>query len=134
MRRHQEPALSEAPREVIARSGRLTYTFTQPMPGVSLLLLHTKPADAPGPVSEVRTETFQGMTGQRETMVMWDGLESRAIRTYEVLYAVTPDGPYERVNDVDLICTAYLHAHDGDAGHYKVRAVDYWGRRGPLSS
>jgi len=65
-------------------------------------------------------------------MLTWRGPESRAISTYEVLHAPSPEGPFRRINRQDLVCRAFLHtgAEAEGAGCYKVRAVDYWGRAG----
>jgi hypothetical protein len=135
MRRCQELALLEEPREVAAQRGGLGLDFDLPLPGVSLVLLSVKPTEAPGGVGNVCAERYEGLVGRDGVMISWDGVDSRVVRTYEVLYAEAADGPYERVNEGDLICTAFLHVREdvGEKGYYKVRAVDYWGRRGEAS-
>jgi L-iduronidase len=135
LRDRQELALLEAPREVEAAGGTLTLRFALPLPGVSLILLTARPGGHPGKVEGLRAERYEGLTGKEEVMLAWQDVGSRAIRTYEVLYAPSPDGPFERVNDADLLCTAFLHVREptDHEGYYGLRAVDYWGRRGEMS-
>lgn len=135
IRQVQELALLEAPRQIEARDGKVSLEFLLPLPGVSLLLLTAQPAEVPSKVSGLRAERFQGLQGRENIMLIWQGLPCRNIRTYEVLHAASPAGPFARINHADLICTAYLHVLEqlGTRGYYKVRAVDYWGRTGPES-
>jgi L-iduronidase len=144
MRRHQELAMLDAPQEVIIKDGTLSLSFDLPLPSVSLVLLSAKPSGAPGRVEGVRIVRYEGLLDQDEVMVLWQAnhvwhdVGSRVLQTYEVLYADSPEGPFTRVNEVDVIDTAFLHVRDKDAGasrggFYKIRAVDYWGRRGEAS-
>jgi len=135
MRKNQELAVLEGPREVAIRDGRLTLDFDLPLPAVSLILLSKRPAEAPGKVEQLRGEKYKGITGNEEVLLSWEGIDSRVIQTYEVLYAESPEGPFERINGSDLICTAFLHVRKtaGGKGYYKIRAVDYWGRFGEES-
>lgn len=135
MRRVQELTLLEEPKRVQVRDGRLTLDFLLPMPGVSLLLLVPKGPDGPGQVEGLRTEQYTGSDGSEQVMLIWKELPLKAIRTYEVLAADSPDGLYKRINESDIICTAYLHVKEksGAKSYYRIRAVDYWGRVGPES-
>ncbi len=135
MREHQELAALEEPREVIIENGMLLLEFDLPLPGVSLILLSAKPDRGPGRVESLRAEGYEGLAGDGEVMLSWEGIDSRVIRTYEVLYADSPDGPFERVNRPELICTAFLHCRESGTGrgYYKIRAIDYWGRSGEES-
>jgi hypothetical protein len=135
LRDHQELALLEEPREVEAMGGVLTLRFALPLPGISLILLSDRPEQPPGKVEGLRAEPYEGLTGREEIMLSWQDVECRAIRTYEVCYAPSPDGPFERVNEADLLCTAFLHVREATRGkgYYRVCAVDPWGRRGEMS-
>jgi len=55
--------------------------------------------------------------------------------TYEVLCADSADGEFQRVNPADVICAAFLHVFPKTQTpkYYRVRAVDYWMRRGAES-
>lgn len=132
MRREQELAYLEEPRLVQVTGGELAIAFDLPLPAVSLVVLTGPSAEAPGPVQDVRLERYQGLGSGQEVMVTWQGLDSHALRTYEVLAAPAPGGPYRRVNRPDLLCTAFLHVRETGSSplFYKVRAVDYWGRAG----
>jgi L-iduronidase len=133
MRDAQELALLAPPSEVAIDDCSLALDFDLPLPGVSLFLLSTRPAEGPGCVDGVRLARYTSLHGEAQTMVSWQGLPSRAIHTYEVLRAEQPDGPFARVNAPDLICTAFLDVREANApsGFYRVREVDFWGRRGP---
>ena len=125
----------EPPRDVRADAGRLAREFELPMPGVSLVLLSAKPAAGPGRVTGLRAERSPSLTGSNSILLAWKGVPSRKIRTYEVLHADSPGGPASRVNQSDLLCTAFLHVREqnGAGGYYRVRAIDYWGRAGAES-
>jgi len=135
MRAVQELAMLDEPREVRAKDGKLTLEFDLPMPGVSLVLLSAKPGEAPGAVTGLRAEQSPSLLGKEEVLLAWRDVDSRFLRTYEVLYSASPSGPFKRVNESDLLCTAFLHvkATKTGKGYYKVRAVDYWGRAGEES-
>ena len=131
MRAEQELTMLDGPREFKADDGELAVDFDLPMPGVSLVLLSAKPDKAPVKVMGLRAKPSHSLLGLDEIMLAWKPLDSRVIRTYEVLYAESPNGPFQRVNKSDLISAAFLHVRDkGGKGYYKVRAVDYWGREG----
>lgn len=134
MRREQELAMLGTPTAVSAVNGVYSTAFDLPLPGVSLILLSKRPASGPARVDRVQLTRFTGCTGDSQVMVSWRGLGSRFIRTYEVLYSETPDGPFRRINETDLICTAYLDTSaSAGKGFYRVRAVDYWDRAGSIS-
>lgn len=130
LRQHQEPTLLEAPHEVTVENGQLTLTFDLPLHGVSLLVLSARPAAGPGSIRALRYERYAGLTDNEQVMLIWKGPDSRVIRTFEVLYAQDATGPFQRVNEVDTICTAYLHVREPvhQTTYYKIRTVDYWGR------
>lgn len=133
LRAAQEIALLEEPREVAAPDGALTLAFDLPLPGVSLLLLAARPPGPPARVTGLRAERYEGMTGLEEVLLIWDALDSRVLRTYEVQHAPTPEGPFTRINGPDQLDAAFLHVAENVSGYYRVRAVDYWGRRGEMS-
>jgi L-iduronidase len=135
MREAQELALLAPPCAVAIGDCSLVLDLDLPLPGVSLILLSARPSDAPERVRAARLARYTGLHGEAQTMVSWQGVSSRIIQTYEVLRADQPAGPFVRVNTPDLICTAFLDVREANApgGFYRVRAVDFWGRRGPES-
>ena len=84
-------------------------------------------------MQSLRSTTYEGLLERKEVLLRWQGLGSRFLRSYEVLYSALPEGPFTRINETDLLCTAYLHVSPPGTGYYQVRAVDYWGRSGPTS-
>ena len=135
LRAHQELPLLEPPREVQIDEGHLKLDIDLPLPSVSLLLLNQKPAERPGAPTRLRGVRYQGLTERENILLTWRGPGSRVLRTFEVLFATAPDGPFTRINDGDLIATAFLHAREpGQSGFYRVQAVDYWGWRSEPSA
>jgi len=135
MRAVQEIDVFDGPREVRVPDGRLELEFDLPLPSVSLILLSARPPGPPGPPVGLRADVYPGLCDGRQVMLTWRGPESRVIGTYEVLHAPSPEGAFRRINEVDLLCRAFLHTGEAAraAGCYKVRAVDYWGRAGEAS-
>jgi L-iduronidase len=133
MRANQELQMLAPPKDIIASGGAVTIDFDMPLPSVSLILLTVPPGDAPGKIEKVWLETYEGLTGEEEILVVWKGLPQRTIKTYEVLCASSPEGPYTRVNPSDLFSTAFLHVAPAGKKYYRVRAVDFWGRISPES-
>lgn len=136
MREHQELTAIAGPSSAAIDSGSMSLDFDLPLPGVSLILISQKPPEGPGKVHGLRAERYRSLTHMDEIMLTWKHVDSRFIKTYEVLYSETADGRFERVNKTDLLCSAFLHVKPhtgGREGFYKVRAVDYWGRAGEAS-
>jgi L-iduronidase len=132
MRACQELTAAANPAPVVAAGGNLSLEFDLPLPGVTLVVLSKRPAARPAKVEGVRLERCTGLHGEKELLVMWKGLPSRMLRTYEVLYAAPGTKQFRRINASDQLDAAFLHAQ-ADGGSYKVRAVDYWGRTSPES-
>jgi len=129
MRRRQEPCLLSEPREVSTEGGAVTVEFELPLPAVSLVLLSARPDAAPPVITGLRAEPYRGIDGGGETLLLWDGSTSRAVRTYEVLAADSLAGPFRRVNEDDLLAAAFLVPRSRIAAKcFQVRAVDYWAR------
>jgi hypothetical protein len=135
MRRCQELAMLHTPVQRAVRNGRVSLAFDMPLPSVSLVLLSARPEGAPRRVAGLRGEVYAGSGSRENAMICWRPDTSTVLRTYEVLYSQTRGGRYRRVNKPDLVCGAFLHVRKaGSRGFYRVRAVDYWGRKGPVSA
>jgi len=134
MRTVQELALYDEPTIKKTGNSSLTLTIDLPPASVSLILITEKPEERPGKVENIRIEFYESLAGKAQNLVLWKGLHSRNIRTYEVFHSHSRNGTYQKINPVDLIDTAYLHEDlTTNSGYYKVRAVDYWGRIGIFS-
>jgi L-iduronidase len=135
MRLDQELSWLNTPYSLLVSDGKAHFGFDLPLPGVSLLLLTPKREKTPARVTDLRAWAYPGLTINENILLKWLSPADHTIRTYEVLYADKRDGTFKRVNDRDLVCTAYMHVRKAnpDKGFYKVRAVDFWGRSGPES-
>lgn len=135
MKENQELAIYNEVQYITIKDGRLEMSFDLPLPGVSLVLVGSKPDAVPARVENVKADKYKGLAGKSETMLSWKSSDSRYIRTYEVLFSDAPDGSFSRVNRQELVCSAYLHTWDKSIkkGYYRIRAVDYWGRAGEES-
>ncbi len=134
MRAVQEPQLVSEPAEVAADAGELELEVDLPLPGVDLLLLNADPGAPPARPSRPTLRHYRGLHQEQQVMLSWPDVPGRRVRTYEVLAADAPDGEFRRVNGPNLIDACFLHVRPPtDALHYRVRAVDYWGRAGEAS-
>ena len=135
MRAHQELPLLELPRRLQPDGGRLELDINLPLPSVSLLLFNWKSDEPPGTPTRLRAVRYRGLTERENILLTWRGPKSRVLRTFEVLFGPSHNGPFTRINDGDLIATAFLYPRaPGQIGFYRVQAVDYWGRRGEPSA
>ena len=128
MRNAQEPALVEAPQRVEAIDHRLEVDLDISLQGLRLvLLLPETEGDATLPtITGLRAEPFAGLHGA-EYLLRWQPLRERTLQSYLVLRSEEPGGPFVRVNQPDLLCSAYLVS---EAGYYQVAAQDVWGKQG----
>ncbi|MBD3319908.1 MAG: hypothetical protein GF350_02315 [Chitinivibrionales bacterium] len=128
LRERQELERLEDPVLISIAGGSLTKTVALPLNSVSLLMLCRKPEQPPSPVTTVTVEEYTGVHDNPEYLVKWDGVDFKAIKTYEVLYAENENGPFRRINVPDIICTAFLHSGPSTQGYYRVQPVDLWAR------
>ncbi len=133
MRRNQELRAISGPREITIDHGICALDLNVTLPSVTLVLFTTDPGTPPEKVTRLRATTYEGRHGHPEVLLTWAGDDSRALRTYEVLAAAGPGGPYRRVNAVDQLDTAFVHTIDPACSVYSVRAVDFWDRSGDPS-
>lgn len=130
MRLRQELETLDEPAQISADGGVFNLEFDLPLHAVSLVVWTVRLTAALQKVTGVACQSYEGLTGQAALMVTWTGLESRTIRTSEVLCASAIEGPYQRVNPADLLCSACLHVFPKTETllFYAVRAFDYWAR------
>lgn len=125
MRAVQEPQLIAAPAVINMNGLPFDLSFDLPLHGVSLLMISRKPDNQPSTVSGLRVEPYQGVDGQPEYLLRWNSLPDHTIQTYEVKRSDSNGWSFQRVNEQDLICSAYIVRQPG---RYQVSARDYWGR------
>lgn len=126
----QEPILLDVQSMGMLRN----ITFSLPLPSISLVQLCHMPSQAPPAPSKPSILKKQQHDG---TVIHWQPLISSAsvvLRTYE-LECSTSGGTYKRVNEADILASAWIYHHGDDSKKrcYRVRAVDYWGRSSPAS-
>lgn len=131
LRSHQELAMAHEPREVVVRDRRVVVPLRMPMHSVSLVVVSPLDMPAPTQVGVPTATAIDGLPQRRRVLLTWPTLESRTLRGYEVL--ASTGGAFERVNRADVLGGAYVDT-PGGATTYRVRAVDYLGRRGPASA
>ena len=133
---HELTAFKE-PHTVRPDGGTLDLTFDMPSPGLHLLLLTPDPGTAIPPLRDLRCERYRSLHGGDDALLIWEPTRSRALRTYEVESAANPNGPWTKLNTTDLLSACYLHPRAQRNGaysqHYRVRAIDVWGREGVWS-
>ncbi|MFW5750429.1 MAG: GH39 family glycosyl hydrolase [Planctomycetota bacterium] len=130
----QDIGVACEPETVRCANGSWRTTFDMPLHSLELLLLTRDPGTAPAAVGQPRLAHYHGLHQHQHVLVSWPGLPSRHLRSYEVAMAHSPDGPWQRLNAGDLLCTAHLHVRPATPqAWYRVRAVDYWGRAGAWS-
>ncbi|XP_033763065.1 alpha-L-iduronidase-like [Pecten maximus] len=109
-----------------------------PQPSVKVLHICAKPRESPGQVTSVIL--YNITSGQ--VLISWADthVTTKCILTYEVEFSHRNlYGPYIRVNNYDVIVTAFVFAPSLSfedqcvMGYYRVRAVDYWQRGGKYS-
>ncbi len=136
LREHQDVQPATPAREVQIVGGRLTTDVELALPGVALLLFTADPQVTPPKVNGLSAERYEGIEGEGQVLLTWHAVDSRALRTYEVLFtpAQGDDVPAEamRLNRSDLLDAAFLVIRPRQ-GHYQVRAVDQWDRGGEPS-
>ena len=135
MRDAAELVMVRGPETAAFTDGACSFDLELPVPSVSLIVVSKDPGKAPAAMQAPGGEIYEGLHEDYEDLLLtWDGLDSRVLRSYEVLTSDTEHGKYSRINEADTIFTAWLHTRArGNKAWYKVRAVDYWGRAGEMS-
>lgn len=109
-------------------------SFSLPLPSISLVQFCHMPSQAPPAPSKPSILKKQQHDG---TVIYWQPLISAnvVLRTYE-LECSTSGGAYKRVNEADILASAWIYHHGDDSKKrcYRIRAVDYWGRSSPASN
>ncbi|MBD3343797.1 MAG: hypothetical protein GF401_01890 [Chitinivibrionales bacterium] len=154
IRAAQELEYLEEPQEIEIKKGCLKIEVTLPLPSVSIILLSKKPQEKPDKITGLQADRYKGLVDinttftatcaesresapavdTEEILLRWDSIDSRTIRTYEVLQSEKKDGPFSRVNKQNILCSSYiLPRPKRNTCYYKIRAVDCWGRAGEES-
>lgn len=110
------------------QGGSLTRELALPLPGVAVVVLSADTADAGDTITGVHLDTFRSLSGQAsDVMIRWTS-RSWFVRTFEVLHADAPAGPWSRLSPGDQIETGFVWDTPKPGGYIKIRALDYWNR------
>jgi L-iduronidase len=121
------------PRRVACAGGKLRVTLEMPLQSVAMVVLARQPAEGPAVPADLRARAYAAIGGGTDVMLLWRGpgrpdAAGRHIRTYEVQASIG-GSPQERLSPDGLVFTGFLHAAADASARYRVRAVDFWGRK-----
>jgi hypothetical protein len=125
-------------------------TIEAPQPSVHLFHICSPPLSSGSVAEPPRVTAVQlrvtPTVSPPTVFIRWEQVDERCLQTYEVLWrgnqtSKPTDVVFERVNDLDLVSAAFVHAQPamrtdslGAHGCYSVRATNYWGVSGPSST
>lgn len=134
LRQHQDVSIEQAPELINVNAGEYKETISLPASSVCLVML--VPADiisASPKIKKLRTTQYDNINGGNDIMIRWNCSEEY-VMTYEVWFS-EDNKDFKKVNNTRFIDQGYLHTLDDNinTGYIKVRAIDYWNRKGPFS-
>jgi L-iduronidase len=133
LRKYQELSAIFPPKEVRATDSTFKTTIDMPASSVSLILLVPDNFEGLPAIETLSSTTYTGLNGEKDVLLKWNDLNQNVF-TYEVYYTSSLDRKFKKINPVDLVEKAFIHSiNEHGVGYYKVRAVDYWLRKGPFS-
>ena len=103
-----------------------------PMSGIMLTYLARKTPSSPKAPSQLATKSYLGLNGEKMVMINWDHPHSMHIKSFDVYYSTHLKGKYTKVNTYNVFDNGFLDIN-GNAGYYKVRAIDHWNRKSSFS-
>lgn len=126
LRAHHELAATEISD---LTAGHWTHDLDLPLPGIAVIVLSANDAETRDTIGKVYTESYRSLSGHAtDTMIKWSSA-SWFVKTFEVLYSETANGPFKRINAADQVGTGFIYETEQPPhGYVKIRAVDYWGK------
>lgn len=133
MRETHEMARIGEPLEIEIKNSSLAKMVNIPASSVVLLMLSPKAEAIPDKPTGLRMYEYTGLNKENEIMIRWDDLNNYTIKTFEVWFSDDKKS-FKKVNPSDFIDNGYLLTLSSTTkGYIKVRAIDYWGRKGDFS-
>ncbi len=134
LRQKQEISIEQQPEAIEINKG--DYKETIHLPASSVCLVKLVPADIKSPPPEVKGVWFNeysNINNGTDIMLRWNN-PGDYVLTYEVWYS-EDNKDFRKVNSTKFIENGYLLTLDDNngKGYIKVRAIDFWGRKGPFS-
>ncbi|TVR13548.1 MAG: hypothetical protein EA401_06490 [Planctomycetota bacterium] len=117
----------------ITGGGSVTLDLDIHLPSMGMVLLVRDPGSAPPQVTGLRGQSWTGISSDEQIMLRWQRQgNARTLATFEV--ERQDENGWTRLNP-DTRCAAWCDLRSPRAGgtHYRVRAVDLWGRAGEWS-
>ncbi len=135
LRQNQEISIERAPESIKVNKGVYKEAITVPASSVCLVML--VPADIISALPEVNGlwySRYNNINNNTDFMVRWNSLQSNYVLTYEVWFS-EDNSDFKKVSNAKFIDNGYLLTLDNEIskGYVKVRAIDYWKRKGPFS-
>ncbi len=120
-------------RDVNIKGRRFAQDIAFPASGVSFLLL-ARQGEAPGQVQGLEYRQYKGLNGEDMAMLLWESGATDHVLSYEVYAKAPGEEAFRKANPANLIAEGFAHPSEEAKGYqYRVRAVDYWNRKGPFS-
>lgn len=134
LRKVQEIALQNQPIEITTENGTFAKSIDMPASSVVLLMLVPKTKAPPAKPTGLTAYKYTGINQEKEIMLRWDDLNNYTIKSFEVWFS-DDNKNFEKVNPANFIDNGYLYMFTKDIsqGYFKLRAVDYWNRKGEFS-
>jgi len=134
LRAHMELETTGPPERVALTSESFSRMVNMPSSSVSLLLLVPESFSTPAKVEQLYAREYTGLNNENDIMLKWY-YPGNNVLTYEVWYKQSETDDFTKINPVNFIDKAYLHSREPGTkgGYYKVRAIDYWNRKGTFS-
>ncbi len=134
LREEQEIAMQGKPEKIDVTNGMFSKLVNMPASSVVLLMLLPESNEMPGKPDGLKAFHYTGLNKENEVMLRWNGLNGYSIKSYEVWFS-RDNKTFKKVNAADFIDAGYLYTlpENVTKGYFKVRAVDYWDRKGVFS-
>lgn len=134
LRNAQELASVCSPQAIAVTENSFTKEIEMPASSVSLIILAPRSFSEPDTVEKLSLKKYKGVNGETDIMLKWY-YPAQNVHTFEVWYTPDMNKEFSKINQVNLIDRAYIHSitKQGSKGYYKVRAIDYWGKKGEFS-
>lgn len=137
IRAYQELSSLNKPETVNIKQGQLNLEFALPLPAVSLILITNKNCDIREKnIKEISADIYAGINENKEEILLsWSPINSSYLKTYEIMISENENGPFKKLNTVNIIDSCYLHLRDENSSElcYKVRPVYFGGVKGEFS-
>jgi L-iduronidase len=135
LRENQEIYIERMTGTIKTSENGIDETINLPASSVCLILLVPKDSMVNQPtIRGLWINEYENLHGGTDYMIRWESPGHNNVLTYEVWYSGDNEN-FRKVNPTSVIDKGYLFspAREIKEGFIKVRAVDFWGNKGPFS-